>query len=513
MANNGSGGAYPYPYGGSTNANRPDLKHQVSSISSVSSMDEYSGTDHRDSMVSLPSPADEYVRSTDEVDISRVRLSSVGSPGITSPWEASKSGSRLSGLLPDTLRAGTPTSPSSRSFNPFRSPPQAYEPLSTPSSRPSSGGKFGGKRLSKRRSGSSGSLLGLTHGTIQEEEIDMSLLGSAMPMALSKQKTAYSTLEEEEEDLENMPILSPMAFDVSSFLGPPQNEEQVKEFARQEAAGKLTGGLGAGWEPATTITSTALMNNIPTTPRTPGNISRRMSFRNVTARAPSFRNSGLARKATVRELGQAEANKRGEIIKVIVEEEPEASEEPNSQELTFDISTFAGGSTTTLDFDNIDKSTNTRKNTLAAATTEVFYPQPNWKPFSMRWPYLSALIVISVVLSAAQEYLFRKGALYKFNTAESLSTWDYFTFKYLPTVVAVTFGVLWQVTDFEVKRLEAFYQLSKEGGAMAAESINVSISLARCRFLYVSGTLCGIQCPKQSRRLRQKLLSIPSIKI
>jgi small-conductance mechanosensitive channel len=32
---------------------------------------------------------------------------------------------------------------------------------------------------------------------------------------------------------------------------------------------------------------------------------------------------------------------------------------------------------------------------------------------------------------------------------------------------------MWQVTDFEVKRLEAYYQLSKSGGALAAESINV----------------------------------------
>ncbi|KUJ18178.1 uncharacterized protein LY89DRAFT_583145 [Mollisia scopiformis] len=284
-----------------------------------------------------------------------------------------------------------------------------------------------------------------------------------MPFGLSKQKTAYSTVEE--EDSENVPILSPMPFDVSSFLGPPQNEEQVKEFAKQEAAGKLTGGLGAGWEPATTITSSDLMNNAPTTPRTPGTISRRMSFRNVTARAPSFRNSTLARKATVREVAQAEANKRGEIIKVIAEE----AEEP-----TVDISSFAGGSTSTLDFDQMDnKSKNVRKNTLPVPTTEVFYPQPNWKPFSMRWPYLSGLIIISVVLAAAQEYMLHRGALYSFQTAQSLSTWNYFTFKYLPTLVAVTFGVLWQVTDFEVKRLEAYYQLSKEGGALAAESINV----------------------------------------
>jgi hypothetical protein len=40
-------------------------------------------------------------------------------------------------------------------------------------------------------------------------------------------------------------------------------------------------------------------------------------------------------------------------------------------------------------------------------------------------------------------------------------------------IIAVSYGVLWQVTNFEVMRLEPFYQLSKEGGALAAESMNV----------------------------------------
>lgn len=110
---------------------------------------------------------------------------------------------------------------------------------------------------------------------------------------------------------------------------------------------------------------------------------------------------------------------------------------------------------------------------MQSSKIEVFYPQVNWKPFSMRWPYLSALIIISLALAAAQEYLYQKGALYSFHSPAELRTWDYFSFKYLPTLVAVSFGILWQITDFEVKRLEAFYQLSKEGGALAAESINV----------------------------------------
>lgn len=48
-----------------------------------------------------------------------------------------------------------------------------------------------------------------------------------------------------------------------------------------------------------------------------------------------------------------------------------------------------------------------------------------------------------------------------------LPGYAYFAFKFLPTIIAVSYGVLWQITDFEVKRLEAFYQLSKEGGGSA----------------------------------------------
>lgn len=283
----------------------------------------------------------------------------------------------------------------------------------------------------------------------------MSLLGAAMPMGMASHKTAYASVDEEDPEAT---VLSPMGFDVSSFLGPPQNEQQLREVNRQEAAGILTGGLGAGWKPDTTIRSTDLYANAPVTPKTPGGLSRGMSFR-----SPSFkRNPGLTRKQTVRELGQIEANKRGEIIEVIVEEP------------TVDISSFAGDSSASINFDQIENQTGTRKNTIPIATVEVFYPQDNWKPFSMRWPYISGLIVISVVLAGAQEYLLQRGAIVTFTSAQELSTWSYFTFKYLPTLVAVSFGVLWQVTDFEVKRLEAYYQLSRQGGALAAESINVS---------------------------------------
>ncbi|CZT02829.1 uncharacterized protein RAG0_09829 [Rhynchosporium agropyri] len=457
MANSGSGDDHPYPWGGSIPKGRPDSRHQGSSTSDVSSLGGYQ-PDHRDSVVSVPSPPLEHSRSytRDEVDISRVQISSGEGYDITSPYERSRNHGKLSQKLPETLRFGTPSPTFKSGLKMFRSAQtsQSYEPISSPSVGPNTSMRSS-RRYSSRRSGSSNSLLNMNHGTIHEGEgIDLSLLGSAMPMGMATHKTAYASGNEEDE---HATIMSPMGFDVSSFLGPPQNEEQLRVVNRQEAAGILTGGLGAGWKPDATIRSADLYANSPISPNTPGGLTRGISFRKPSLhRAPA-----LTRKQTVREMGQFEANKRGKIIEVIVEEP------------TFDMSSFTGDSSASINFDQISGQTGTRKSTIPVATSETFYPQDNWKPFSMRWPYITGLITISVILAAAQEYLFQKGALYTFASASKLSTWSYFTFKYLPTLVAVSFGVLWQVTDFEVKRLEAYYQLSRQGGALAAESINV----------------------------------------
>lgn len=83
---------------------------------------------------------------------------------------------------------------------------------------------------------------------------------------------------------------------------------------------------------------------------------------------------------------------------------------------------------------------------------------------------------MSVGLAIAQEIIYQKSSkapLVEFQRATDLGSGYYFIFKFVPTIIAVTYGVFWQNTDFEVRRLEAFYQLSKEGGALASESINV----------------------------------------
>lgn len=465
MAHHGSGDGYPWDAYDPDTRGRPNMRHRISSVSDVSP-----GGEGRGSVVSLPSPSSEAYRSnsTEEIDISHVRLSSPGD-SVVSPIERH---SQISAMLPETLRVGGATPPPSNrsSFNPFRKPSVSYEPISEGSSRRSSlSGKTGSKRFSMKRKVS---LLAGRHGSIPEEEIDLSLLGSAMPMGLLKQKTAYGT--EDADEREEVPILSPMAnaaFDISSFTG-PMTEAELREFNRQEAAGILTGGLGAGLKPDATLTSSDLFLSAPSAPTTPVTPQFPLSPVSLTRRMTrriSGHGSGLARTPTLRDLGQIEANKRGEIIEVIMEEplreisqsaeqvdQPEPPKQPPGEEPPVDISSVAGGtSTPKLDFDNIKGAMTTRQGTIQSSKIEVFYPQANWKPYSMRWPYLLALIIISLMLAAAQEYLYRRGALYAFNTPASLRTWDYFSFKYLPTLVAVSFGILWQITDFEVKRLEA----------------------------------------------------------
>ncbi|KAG9236383.1 hypothetical protein BJ875DRAFT_372228 [Amylocarpus encephaloides] len=415
----------------------------------------------------MPSPPLVPLYSNEQSDISHVKLRDVGGSGIQRPSSAS-SLHQVASSLPDALRIGDSASPSpsppvSRPYLPFgRSSGPSYSPVSSLSSgessrRPSVTSRTSSTKYSAKRKSS------LRHGSIPEnEEIDMGLLQNAMPMPFTPQ-TRYSAVAKEEPD-----DIGRANFDLSSFMGPigTKTDAEWKEINDKEKKGQLTGGLGAGWTPDEIVTRGQFMANTPPTPTTP--VGRKFSIRGTRpARAP-----------TLRDLAQSEANKRGKIIEVIVEDQAEAEEDVNDEPIVpMDLSSFENtGTTRTATFD-LMKGTGLkkfRKETLPVK--EVFYPQSNWKPFSMRWPYLSVLILLSVGLAAVQEYLFQKSVknpLYEFEDAAKLSTWDYFCFKYMPTLAAVSFGILWQITDFEVKRLEAYYQLSKEGGALAAESLNV----------------------------------------
>lgn len=314
----------------------------------------------------------------------------------------------------------------------------AYAPVSatggTPSRQTSRSGRMAGYIPSLRGP--------VPEDIEEEEEYDLSLLKKAAPMGKTPQ---YEPIAEDEHE----PFA--MGFDVSSALGPTTAQDEIflKQLQEQEAAGKLTGGLGTGLRPDTTVRDADLLSS-PTT------VTRSLS-RSFSRRTP---NKSLGRFETIRNMGQDEANRRGEIIEVIVEE-PAGT----------DLSNMEGPST--LAVEDVRRSTFSMK---PRQRIEVFHPQPNWKPLSMRWPYLFLLVFLSIFLAVTQELLyqkFRKDGILKFVSPDEIKPGLYFTIKFLPTLIAVAYGVFWQFTDFEVRRLEAYHQLSRQHGALASKSINV----------------------------------------
>lgn len=278
----------------------------------------------------------------------------------------------------------------------------------------------------------------------QGEEYGLSLLRSAAPMGAEPR---YDAIPEEE------PVAA-VAFDVTSALGPMDSHdvEFIKKLQEQEAKGTLTGGLGQGFgrDSWVRVRDADLLSSPTTAPR---GLTRSFTRRRSSVKP-------IARAETIREVGQDEANRRGEVIEVILEDP------------------VAGADISNMEGSNMLYDSGARRPTFPVKehVTQVFYPQPNWKPFSMRWPYLTMLILLSVALAAMQEILYRRyseSPILKFTSPEDVDPGFYFVVKFAPTLAAVVYGVLWQFADFEVRRLEAYYQLSKEGGALAAESINV----------------------------------------
>lgn len=166
---------------------------------------------------------------------------------------------------------------------------------------------------------------------------------------------------------------------------------------------------------------------------------------------------------------QKEAEKTGDIVAVA--------------DIPVDISDFHAGS----DFDTRSIMTADTSLTKKEAVTSYFFPddpeQPSWRPFSMGFPWLAMLIFIALALAGLQEFLCQmslkivaeddEDGLITFTKPGDLTVTKFFTWKYASIMTFVFYGILWQMTDFEVKRLEPYYQLSKKTGATAGESLNM----------------------------------------
>ncbi|KAK6441918.1 hypothetical protein LTR95_001835, partial [Oleoguttula sp. CCFEE 5521] len=98
-----------------------------------------------------------------------------------------------------------------------------------------------------------------------------------------------------------------------------------------------------------------------------------------------------------------------------------------------------------------------------------------WKPITLRLPYLSSLVLITLALIAIIQWLLfqsqsNQGILFASNIND-LPLRTSFLYLYLPTFISVIYSFLLTWVDLDVKRLEPYFQLSKPDGSTAGNSI------------------------------------------
>lgn len=179
----------------------------------------------------------------------------------------------------------------------------------------------------------------------------------------------------------------------------------------------------------------------------------------------------ITRMKTVRQVGRNLAEERGQMV---------------AYSEGIDLSTLAGTGFKHRQSTTFDEIGISRVDTVPD-TQSYFFPTdpdvPNWKPFSMRPLYILTLALIAFGLAGFQEYLCQKSlqkqsenpktGLLAFDSVEEVSVWWFFVWKYLPTMITISYSVLFSIMDFDIRRLEPYHQLSKPQGARAAASLNL----------------------------------------
>jgi len=98
-----------------------------------------------------------------------------------------------------------------------------------------------------------------------------------------------------------------------------------------------------------------------------------------------------------------------------------------------------------------------------------------WKPVTLRRPFLLAVISITLGLLALVQVLVlydqnHDGILFAPKISE-LGAGYLFLYRYMPTILAVTYAFVWHWIDIDTRRVEPYRQLSKPGGATGSNSL------------------------------------------
>lgn len=132
---------------------------------------------------------------------------------------------------------------------------------------------------------------------------------------------------------------------------------------------------------------------------------------------------------------------------------------------------------TTLRPDNPRSESNSSQDLLINKRTGTNRGDRNgWSPWTLKLPTLSFLFVTTLVLAAVVEFLYQKsqkqgGGLSLSASPEELPPLVNLAYRYLPTIIAVLYGLSWGWVASDTKRLQPWLEMSKSGGALAENSL------------------------------------------
>ena len=102
-------------------------------------------------------------------------------------------------------------------------------------------------------------------------------------------------------------------------------------------------------------------------------------------------------------------------------------------------------------------------------------PQKRWRPLSSSLYFLLPFLFFTFSLFAVSETLSwvsdRMGGISFADPNHGFGPLVVFAYLYLPTFVAIFYSYLWTWVDLNTKRLEPFFQMSREQGAAPRDSI------------------------------------------
>jgi hypothetical protein len=100
-----------------------------------------------------------------------------------------------------------------------------------------------------------------------------------------------------------------------------------------------------------------------------------------------------------------------------------------------------------------------------------------WKPVTLRRPFLSAVILVTLGLLALVQILViydqRHGGILFAIKISQLGAGHIFLYRYFPTIISVSYGLIWHWIDIDARRVEPYRQLSKPGGASGSCSLHL----------------------------------------